>query len=258
MRRSFAGILARAAAGGVLAATLVGASAAHAEMPGEGLVRAAAGAAADGVVAAVRVVDEIRVGEVPGLASPPDPGPYAPPPRGWREPVVIEEAVPAFEVERILQARGFEPLGQPVRRRWVYTVSAISPDGDDGRVVVDAHTGRILRFMPAEIAEDEVVGTYGSPGLPSPVQRASVRNLRPPLPIPHAGPRVASRTPAANPAPRPEPKAAAAVPPAAAQAAAQARAEVRPADAKPAEAKPAPPTLQLQPTQEMPPVQGFE
>lgn len=255
MRRSFAGILAHAAAGGALAVTLAGASAAQAQMPGETLVAAAAEAAADGVAAAVRVADEIRVGEPPpGLGPLADP--YAPPPRGWREPVVIEEALPAFEVGRILQARGFEPLGQPVRRRWVYTVSAISPDGDDGKVVVDAHTGRILRFIPAEVADEEVVGTYGPPGLPPPVQRASVRNLRPPLPIPHAGPRVASRAPASNPAPRAEPKAAAAPP--VAQAAAQARAEASPAAAKPAEVKPAPPAVQLQPTQEMPPVQGLE
>ncbi|MBR1221994.1 hypothetical protein JQ557_28605 [Bradyrhizobium sp. U87765 SZCCT0131] len=204
--------------------------------------------------AQTRVADEIR-------APYPDTviirrGPYAPPPlagaghAGPRDTDGDEEAVPPFQVVRIIRATGFEPLGPPVRRRWVYTISAINPDGDDGRVVLDAHTGRIVRFLPAEVSDAEVVGAYGPPGLPQAPprsQRADVHSLRPPLPVP----KVASRTPPPLPAPKPE----AAKVPAAEPRTVGAAVPVQQQAAAPAAARAA---VQLQPTQDMPPVQGFE
>ncbi|MGO4712366.1 hypothetical protein [Bradyrhizobium sp. 2TAF24] len=214
--------------------------------------------AATAVQAQTRVADEIRTPYPDGGAILRR-GPDRPPPAGVG---LDEEAVPPYEVVRIIQSRGFEPLGPPLRRRLVYTIAALNPDGDDGRVVLDARTGRIMRFLPAEISEAELRGAYGPPGLPTRLQpqKADVRTLRPPLPVP----KVASRTPQAPPAAaKPEPGPAAASEPRAAEPRTvgtapptqQAAAQPKPADPKPAAAKPA---VQLLPTQDMPPVQGFE
>ncbi|MEW6641577.1 MAG: hypothetical protein AB1586_13810 [Pseudomonadota bacterium] len=209
------------------------------------------------VQAQMRVADEIRTPYPDGSVIARR-GPYGPPPPAGAVGGAYDEAVPPFEVVRIIQSRGFEPLGPPVRRRWVYTIAAINPDGDDGRVVLDARTGRIMRFLPAEVSDAELINAYGPPGPPPParlqLQKADVRTLRPPLPVPN----VASRTPPPLPAPKPEvartpsaePHAVGTAPPAQQQAAAQPAAAAKPAEAKPA--------VQLLPTREMPPVQGFE
>jgi hypothetical protein len=175
-----------------------------------------------------------------------------------------DDALPPFEVVRMIRRNGFEPLGAPVRRRFVYTISAINPDGYDGRVVVDARSGRLVRFIPAEVTDAEVVGAYGPPGLPPPdlmspppqLQRMNARtSLRPPASVPHV---VLRKPPAAAAKPDPRPIGAATSQPTTV-------AQARPPEAKAVESKPAPaapvdakPTLQLQPTQEMPPVQGLE
>ena len=44
---------------------------------------------------------------------------------------------------------GFSPLGIPRQRGFVYTIAVIDRGGEDGRLVIDARTGRIIRFMPA-------------------------------------------------------------------------------------------------------------
>ncbi len=53
------------------------------------------------------------------------------------------------EVYTIVRESGFLPLGIPRQRGFVYTISVIDRGGDDGRLVIDARTGRIIRFMPA-------------------------------------------------------------------------------------------------------------
>ena len=201
-------------------------------------------------------------------------GPYAAMPReapvpGYYGPRLL----PPEEVYTVLRESGFSPLGIPVRRGLVYTISVIDRGGDDGRLVIDARTGRILRFLPANRMGDNfdaaLTITYGPPGPPP---ATAVRGEPRP---PRAIPRVASRT-SGVPVPKPrageakplaarpatvQPAQPAAVPPAQQSAAAS---PVKPAEpqttgqaAAPAaaEARPAP---QILPTQEMPKAQGLE
>ncbi|MVT69537.1 hypothetical protein GPL21_31115 [Bradyrhizobium pachyrhizi] len=224
-------------------------------------------------------------------------GPYAampevpPPPRFGRVPSLL----PPVEVYTVLRENGYLPLGAPRQRGFVYTISVIDQGGDDGRLVIDARDGHIIRFTPAsrlgDHYEEEMSATDGPVGpMPRPIQ---ARVPRPPLPIPHVASRVpvpkrnplaakaqvpATQAPAA--AQAPVPAAQAAVPQAAtatpqpAQAAAPATAE-QAAAPKPAEAQAAPQAVQqaeaptvgqgapapapaILPTQAMPKVQGLE
>jgi hypothetical protein len=186
-------------------------------------------------------------------------GPYAampqeaPVPGGYgRGPTLL----PPQEVYTVLRESGFSPLGIPQLRGQVYTIAVIDRGGDDGRLVIDARTGRIIRFMPAyrmgDNLNDDPTITYGPMG-PGPLPPVShVRGPpRPPLSIP----RVASRTPSV-PVPRASPShAGEAAPPSANPVDKQAAAPAAPAAV---EAKPAPPQVQLQPTQAMPKAQGLD
>ena len=192
-------------------------------------------------------------------------GPYAAVPEGAPVPGYGPTLLPAPEVYTVLRENGFSPLGAPQLRGVVYTIAVIDRRGDDGRLVIDARNGRIVRFMPGYRRGGnpnvDLSMTDGPVGSLPPVSQ--VRGVpRPPLSIP----RVASRTPmpkaspsraaepaplAAQPAPEPVQRSAATQPkPADAQAAV-------PAAAAPAavEAKPAP---QIQPTQPMPKAQGLD
>jgi hypothetical protein len=202
-------------------------------------------------------------------------GPYAVMPPEAPGPRYGPALLPPTEVYAILRENGFLPLGIPQQRGFVYTISVIDRGGDDGRLVIDARTGRIIRFMPAyrmgDNLNEDLTITYGPVG---PGALPPVSHVRGPPRPPLAVPRVASRTPAvpmpkaspshsgepaplaAKPAAEPAQRSAAAPPakPADAQAAAPAAA---PAPAA-VEAKPAPPQVQLQPTQAMPQVQGLD
>lgn len=179
-------------------------------------------------------------------------GPYAAMPPEAPAPGYGPRLLPAAEVYAIVRESGFSPLGIPQQRGLVYTISVIDRGGDDGRLVVDARTGRIVRFMPAtrmgDNFNDDLNAAYGPVGpLPPPPVNSNYRRApRPPLPVPH----VASRAPL--------PKAPVAAKPAA-------PAQQSAATAKPAEASSpattvgvAKPSVQLQPTQEMPKAQGLE
>src|SRR6516165_4206552 len=83
-------------------------------------------------------------------------GPYgppeAPPPRSYGygyERGPAPTLLPAEEVYAVLRENGFSPLGIPRLRGNVYTIAVIDRRGDDGRLVIDARDGRILRFVPA-------------------------------------------------------------------------------------------------------------
>lgn len=168
--------------------------------------------------------------------------------------------LPPLEVYTVVRESGFSPLGIPQRRGFVYTIAVVDRSGANGRLVIDARDGRIVRFVPGgqiggNFSEDVAVG-YGAPGPLPPA--ASVRGTpRPPRAIPH----VASR---AVPVPKPSPLAAKPAPAPAQQSAAVAK----PADAPTAppaaisptvgEAKPAAPAPSIQPTQDMPKAQGLE
>ncbi len=201
-------------------------------------------------------------------------GPYAAMPPEAPVPGYGPRLLPPQEVYTVLRDGGFSPLGIPVRRGPFYTISVIDRGGDDGRLVIDARTGRILRFLPANRVgdnfDDAVTTTYGRPGPPPPA--TEIRGEPRP---PRAVPKVASRTsavPVPKPAPRvgevrplaaqpasvqPAQQSVAAVPakPADPQTTGQAAAPAAAAAAAPIEARPAPQTL---PTQDMPKAQGLE
>jgi hypothetical protein len=178
--------------------------------------------------------------------------------------------LPPREVYTVVRDSGFSPLGIPQQRGLVYTIAVIDSGGDDGRLVIDARTGRIIRFLPAsrmgDHFDDDLTLTYGPVG-PPPIGNMPISHRgvpRPPASIPHVASRTPSSVPlpkapppragepkplAASPAPAPEPQSAA-VKPADAQAASSAAAPAA------APAAPAPP--QILPTQEMPKVQALE
>lgn len=220
-------------------------------------------------------------------------GPYGPPeavlprqPRygygyGYEERGSVPALLPSTEVYAVLRDNGFLPLGIPHLRGSVYTIAVIDRRGDDGRLVIDARDGRILRFMPAADAygmarayEERAVAPHGPQGALPPPTMVRSGPPRPPAPIPH----VARRTvplPKAAP-PRGETPVAAAKP--AAPTPQQATQQTPAPQAQPAQqtaaaqAKPAEATLQaaaptvgqvkpaatILPTQEMPAAQGLD
>lgn len=246
--------------GYVAAATLaLAATAAHAEVPASGISGGAM----------------IAVSDFDGPYAPPEAAP-PPPPRygygyGYEDRGPAPALLPATEVYAVLRDNGFSPLGIPRLRGAVYTIAVIDRRGDDGRLVIDARDGRILRFMPAADAygmapayeEPAVVPYRPQSALPPPTLVRS-GPPRPPAPIPH----VASRTVplpktaphrgeapvvGAKPAEQTTPQA-----PAQQTAAVRSKpAEVAPLAVAPAvgQAKPAPAIL---PTQEMPAAQGLD
>ena len=226
-----------------------------------GLVLAASGAQAQ-VLAPYAGYTAVSDVSGPYAAMPPE----APVARYGYGPTLL----PPTEVYTVVREAGFSPLGIPQQRGFVYTISVIDRGGDDGRLVIDARTGRIIRFMPAhrmgDNFNDDLTGSYGPVGPLPPV--GAVRGApRPPASVPH----VASHTPSV-PMPKAAPPRAAGPPkPLAARPAAEpvqqsAAVQPKPADAAPptpqaaapaaVEAKPAAPPIQ--PTQEMPKVQGLE
>ncbi len=179
--------------------------------------------------------------------------------------------LPANEVYTIVRESGFSPLGIPQQRGFIYTISVINRGGDDGRLVIDGRTGRILRFMPAyrmsDNFNDELTVSYGPVGAPP-----AVSDMRPSSQPPIAAPRLASRAPLPPmPVPKAMPRTATAAKPLVAKPAAPAAQQAAVVQAKPdgnaasaavavaptaVEAKsPAP---QIQPTQDMPQAQALD
>jgi len=213
-------------------------------------------------------------------------GPYAAMPPDEAPPRTGPMLLPAREVYTVVRENGFSPLGIPQQRGLYYTIAVIDRGGADGWLVIDARDGRIVRLMRADRMGDngngELTQQYGAVGPLPPV--SNVRGgPRPPASIP----RVASRTPsvpipraaplragepkslAAKPAPEPAQPSEAAQPSVPAQPSQppqqSAAVQVKPAATEstpqvaapaPVEAKPA--ATPIQPTQEMPKVQGLE
>jgi hypothetical protein len=215
-----------------------------------GLVFVAVAATAQ-VLAPTGIGPVTRVSDVGGpyATTPPEPPPGYGPSYGSR-------LLPPSEVHIIAREAGFAPLGIPQQRGLVYTISVIDNAGDDGRLVIDARSGRIIRFIPAYRRGDNFNGdldvAYGAVGaLPPPINSSYRRAPRPPLPIPHVASRSAPPLPKAPPhAARPK----------------AAPAQQSAATAKPAEPQAPPPSatvgvakpsVQIMPTQEMPAAQGF-
>jgi hypothetical protein len=194
--------------------------------------------------------------------------------------------LPPTEIYAVLRHNGFSPLGAPRLRGLFYSISAIDRRGDDGRLLIDARNGQIVRFVPADRFGG--YGGYGERyygGAPRP-------SYGPLEPMPeldgsrldgssrlHAAepPKIASRMPQSVPTPKAAPlKRADEKPlvekpmadrltPAPAPMQQSAAVQAKPADtpavapsapAVPVEAKPAAPVIE--PTQPMPKVQGLE
>lgn len=216
----------------------------------------------------------VAVSDFDGPYGPPE---AAPPPRygygyGYGDERGPAPALlPATEVYAVLRENGFSPLGIPRLRGSVYTIAVIDRRGDDGRLVIDARDGRILRFMPAADAfgmapayDERAVAPYGPQSALPPPTAIRGGPPRPPGSIPH----VASRSvplPRAAP-PRGEAPVAAAKPtspePQAQPSQQTAAVQPKPAEAAPqaaaptvGQAKPAPSIL---PTQDMPAAQGLD
>jgi hypothetical protein len=172
--------------------------------------------------------------------------------------------LPALEVYTVVRENGFSPLGVPKQRGLVYTIAVMDRGGNDGRLVIDARTGRIIRFMPASRFGGNFNNalTFGPPGPPLNNARAVPR---PPRNIPKVADRTPSAAPphagearplAAKPAPAPvQQSAAASASPGELQTTGQAAAPTQAAAPAIVEAKPAP---QIAPTQDMPQVQGLD
>jgi hypothetical protein len=185
--------------------------------------------------------------------------------------------LPSIEVYTVVREAGLSPLGLPHLRGYVYTIAVIDRSGNNGRLIIDARTGRIIRLVSArgmgDNFNDDLPVSYGAPGVPPPP--TNVRGApRPPRAVPH----VASRT---VPVPKASPLAVArsAPEPAQQQTPAQPQTSAQPQTPpqqtaataqKPAEASTPPPAVatagavqakpapQIGPTQDMPKVQGLE
>ena len=178
--------------------------------------------------------------------------------------------LPASEVYTVLRENGFSPLGIPRQRGVFYTIAVIDRGGEDGRLVIDARDGRIVRFVSAyrvgSNTDEGLPPVYGRGG-PLPPINPPRGSPRPPAPVPHVADRTPSeRLPKATLPRAVEPPVAARSNPAPAtqSAAMQPKSADRPAEVSkapqntapaPIDAKPAP---RIQPTQEMPKAQGLE
>jgi hypothetical protein len=230
-------------------------------------------------------------GDVPPAYGPPG---YAPPAPAYAPPAYVapQAVVPEYgpaapgllpprEVYSVLRENGFSAIGSPRLRGYFYSIAAVDRRGDDGRLLIDARNGQIVRFVPAYRLGGyrDGYGAYGGGGYdgyyegsygPSygPLEPMSRRFYGPPPRPPASVPRVASRMPSAVPVPKAAParsrdeKSVAEKPAPMQQSAAV---QLKPADtppaaapaaASPAEVKPAAPAIQ--PTQPMPKVQGLE
>ena len=120
-------------------------------------------------------------------------GPYAAMPPEAPGPGYGPRLLPGREVYTVVRDNGFSPLGIPQQRGFFYTIAVMDRGGEDGRLVIDARDGRIVRFVPAYrlgLNYDEGLQPAYGPGALPPVNR--VRGVpRPPASVPH----VASRTP---------------------------------------------------------------
>src|SRR5579863_4537523 len=141
---------------------------------------------------------------------------YGPPPAYRSGPAEYGPAygaslLPPTEIYAVLRDNGFSPLGVPRLRGLFYSISAIDRRGDDGRLVIDARDGRIVRFLPAEhfggYGGGYGDGYYGGAPRPSygygpiePMTRLD-NAPRPPALVP----KIASRMPQSVPMPKASP-----------------------------------------------------
>src|SRR6202012_4535416 len=87
---------------------------------------------------------------------------YAVPGPAYGAPAYGPALLPPQEIYALLRGSGFSPLGAPRLRGLFYHVAAVDRRGDDGRLVIDARNGQIVRFVPAYRTGDRFdEGPYG-------------------------------------------------------------------------------------------------
>jgi hypothetical protein len=240
-----------------------------------GLVLAATGAHAQ--IAAPSEAGRPLYRSVSDVSGPNLGGPYAAMPPEAPGPGYGPTLLPSIEVYTVVREAGLSPLGIPHLRGFIYTIAVIDRSGNDGRLIIDARTGRIIRLVSArgtgDNFSDDPAIVYGAPGTLPPT---NVRGApRPPRTIPHVASRsvpvpkaspLASK-PVTEPAAKPAPEQAQQQTPAPQTPPPQQTAATTP---KPAEAPTPPPAAattgtaeakpaaQIAPTQDMPKVQGLE
>jgi hypothetical protein len=186
------------------------------------------------------------------MAPRPVPGPsYVPGPHYGNGPSLL----PSTEVYSVLRDNGFSPLGIPRLRGFVYTIAALDRGGADGRLIIDARNGRIIRFLPVyrmggDNYYEEQSALHGPFTAPAPDQvQAAPKPSRPAHVASRAVPMPKASPIAAKPAPAPVQQATA---PAPKSAEVQAAAPVTTGSA------PAKPVPSIAPTKDMPTAQGLE
>jgi hypothetical protein len=188
----------------------------------------------------------------PQAAPPPQ---YEPGPRYGSGPGLL----PSTEVYSVLRDNGFSPLGIPRLRGFVYTIAAIDRGGEDGRLIIDARNGRIIRFVPGHRMGDnyyEDQSALRGPFMAQPPQAQAPDQVQA-APRPSRPAHVASRS---VPMPKASPIAAkpAAAPVQQATAPAPKSADVQAAAPVTTGSAPAKPVPSIAPTQDMPTAQGLE
>jgi hypothetical protein len=202
--------------------------------------------------------------EVPPYTPAPAAPPYAAMPPEMPEPAYGPALLPPGEVYAILRGTGFRPLGELRQRGMFYAIAVVDRYGEEGRLMIDARTGQIVRFVPIYRMGD----AYGAAAAPYAIagRQHAFGDLREPPPRPPASvPNLASRAPVV-PMPKPAPPRSVEerqLTDKPAQSPQQSAAvQAKPADAAGAQVTPAAteakPAAQIQPTRPMPSVQGLE
>ena len=137
-----------------------------------------------GILALIAALVAFGVGGIahaqgmPVYVGPGAPPPYEPPGYIRAQPLPDDALLPR-EVIGILRSTGFSPLSPPLRRGRVYQVAVIDPNGEDGQVTIDAISGRLVRFVPAD-----VIGRSMASYPPPPSRTTRRAGPRPPAPWP--------------------------------------------------------------------------
>jgi hypothetical protein len=201
----------------------------------------------------------------PYAAAPPQTPPYAAMPPELPGPGYGPALLPPAEVYAVLRETGFRPLGVVRLRGMFYVIAVADRYGEEGRLVIDARTGQIVRFVPAFYRMGDAYGAAPVPYAAAGRQQA-FGDLRDPPRPPAAIPNLASRAPVV-PMPKPAPPRSVedkkltekpAQPPLQSAAVQAKPADTPGAQVTPAVTEPKPPAPQIQPTRPMPNVQGLE
>jgi hypothetical protein len=138
-----------------------------------------------------------------------------------------QAGLPPQRIAAMVRARGFHPIGHPVRHGNLYVQRALDPDDMEYRVVIDSLTGRTLSVRPMGMAGPYAYGPgpygpppyrparyYGPPpdgfgfghGTPRPPRAVPTARLAPPPTQPAEQPRQHAQPGASAQAPLPRPK----------------------------------------------------